>query len=483
LREKGKTMLRPLLVISALAFAAGQAHAAEAGKVIFAAGAVQIADKTGAEGTAVQEGELLVTGNDGFLYVKTVDNGLFILRPNTKAKIVSYQVDRQNPANTRIKLELISGTARSKSGDAVKLARQNFRFNTPVAAIGVRGTDFTVYTDQETSRVAVLTGGVVVSGFAGACRPEGGGPCEGAASRELYAAQRGQLLQVKRGDTAPQLLQSTNNGPDQVSPPRADEPVAKTGGTGNTTAPILEARKSDTLDKLVNQAPPPPPAQPPSEPLTMPPSTPTEHQPELPGPIAQVPVEPTQPTQPVEVVEPAKPVPPLPERALQWGRWFAMANAPSTITLDRPAGADQIIGGDYVIYRTAGRDYVSPERGSVSFKLAGGEAVVRYDDLSKPGTIAHVQNGLLNVDFGKASFVTSFDLVNGSETFRMMADGALTSSGRFGNGSYDVAVRPQNNNMEVNGALSNADGGTAAYVFSRRLDEGRTTNGVTFWAK
>ncbi|MGH8856186.1 MAG: FecR family protein, partial [Telluria sp.] len=226
-------MLRQLLTVSSSAFAlafAAQAYAAEAGKVIFAAGSAKVADKAGAEGTPVQEGALLTTGKDGFLYVKTIDNGLFILRPNTKAKIVAYHVDAKNPANTRIKLELISGIARSKSGEAVKLARQNFRFNTPVAAIGVRGTDFTVYTDQETSRVAVLTGGVVMSGFEGGCRPEGGGPCEGAASRELFATQRGQLLQVKRGTTAPQLLQSNGAGPDQVSPPRPDEPVAKANG-------------------------------------------------------------------------------------------------------------------------------------------------------------------------------------------------------------------------------------------------------------
>jgi hypothetical protein len=123
---------------------------------------------------------MLSTGGDGFIYIKTVDNGLFILRPATQARIAAYHVDAKNPANTHVKFELLSGVARSKSGDAVKQARQNFRFNTPVAAIGVRGTDFTVFTDNDTSRVAVISGGVVVSGFSGACRPEGAGPCEGA---------------------------------------------------------------------------------------------------------------------------------------------------------------------------------------------------------------------------------------------------------------------------------------------------------------
>src|SRR5213076_2375334 len=156
--EKGNIMLRQFVVIVSLAAAAQLASAAEAGKVIYVAGKADIADKAAAVGAPVQEGDMLTTGADGYVYVKTVDNGLFILRPNTRARITSYHVDAQDPANTRIKLELLSGVARSRSGEAVKLARQNFRFNTPVAAIGVRGTDFTVFTDQDTSRVAVISG-------------------------------------------------------------------------------------------------------------------------------------------------------------------------------------------------------------------------------------------------------------------------------------------------------------------------------------
>lgn len=445
-------MFRKLFVIGALAASAGQAYAAEAGKVIFATGSVQIADKAGAEGASVQEGELLSTGADGFLYVKTTDNGLFILRPNTKARIVAYHIDRANPANTRVKLELISGVARSKSGDAVKQARQNFRFNTPVAAIGVRGTDFTVYTDQQTSRVAVLTGGVVVSGFAGGCRPEGGGPCEGAASRELFAAQRGQLIEVKLGSAAPQVMEVNSNAPDQVSPPRVDEPVAKREGA---TTPILDARKSDSLDKLVSQQP----------------AKPVDPAPVTPGPGAGA-GSGTGPETPG--------IPVVLERQIQWGRWTALAGKPAGIELKNVSGADHIINGDYVIYRTAGRDYVQPERGSASFSLKGGEATIRNDNAAIPVQLASVQNGTLNVDFGQAKFNTSFDLVNGAETIKMMAEGDVAKNGRFANdGQF---IRTQTNNMGVTGVLSNADGGSAAYGFKRRIDE-RDISGVTFWNK
>ena len=461
-------MLRPLLFTSALALAA-QAHAAEAGKVIFAAGAAQVADKAGAEGMPVAEGELLSTGKDGFLYVKTVDNGLFILRPNTRAKIVAYHIDAKNPANTRVKLELISGIARSKSGDAVKLARQNFRFNTPVAAIGVRGTDFTVYTDQETSRVTVLTGGVVVSSFAEGCRPEGGGPCEGAASRELFAAQRGQLLQVRRGQAAPQLMQSNGTGPDQVSPPRADEPVAKSGGP---VTPVLDGRKNETLEKLATQIQQQP--NKPADPVVMPPTPPVENKP----PVAEVPVEQPKPVEPPPQV-PQPEVPQLPERQIQWGRWLALNNVSATISNDTPEGADRLVGGDYTIIRTAGREYVTPERGSAAFTLKGGEATIRNQ--SGAVTSADLRNGLLSFNFDKASFATSFDVVSAGETFGMKAEGSVAKNGFFSNMARDVLVRPDINNMHVNGLLGNEDGGSAAYLFKRTLQDQREMNGIAIW--
>ena len=189
---------------------ASLAYADEAGRIVFVAGKAEIGGQPVALNAAVSEGAELSTGADGYMYLKTVDNGFFILRPNSRARIVNYHVDQKDPSNTHIKLELLNGVARSISGDAVKQARQNFRFNTPVAAIGVRGTDFTVYTTQETSRVAVISGGVIVSGFGGACAPQGSGPCEGGTSVELFARQRDQLVQISKGQTKPQLLQ--NNG-------------------------------------------------------------------------------------------------------------------------------------------------------------------------------------------------------------------------------------------------------------------------------
>jgi hypothetical protein len=396
---------------------------------------------------------MLSTGADGFLYIKTVDSGLFILRPNTQARIAAYQVDAKNPANTHVKFELLSGVARSKSGTAVKQARQNFRFNTPVAAIGVRGTDFTVFTDNDTSRVAVISGAIVMSGFSGACSPGGAGPCEGGASRELSAAQRGLLLQVQRGQAAPQLLQGSPLSPDQVSPPRADEPLAHgagAGGGGATGQPNLDAQKTVDLVKVVEK--------------------------------------PVQPVPPPVVVVTPPPVPPvavtlaLPDRDIVWGRWQVVAGRPPDFNLAQTKDQNELIAlnGNYALFRSLGPDsYVAPNNGSIGFQLKGGEAFMYtdYTPTFRIETPASLSNGALTVDFGSKSFATSIDVTSGADTFKLQGGGGVTADG----GLEGRVTNNQNGVMSLQGLLSKQNGGSAAYIFDSRIDEKRTLNGAAYW--
>jgi hypothetical protein len=453
------------IVLSALACAAQLAHAAEAGKIIFVAGDASVASQAAREGAAVQEGQLLHTGADGFLYVKTVDNGLFILRPNTEARIAAYHIDAANPANTRVKLELLSGVARSKSGDGVKQARQNFRFNTPVAAIGVRGTDFTVFTDDRTSRVAVLSGAIVMSGFAAGCSPEGGGPCEGGASRELSAAQRGLLLQLQRGQAAPQLLQGSPLSPDQVSPPRPDEPLARTGA--HTGAPNLDAEKTAKLDSALASAPAAPPV------VVVPPVV-------TPPVVVAPPVETPAPV----VVPPVQVAITLPDRDIVWGRWQVVAGLPYKFSLDDAIGKNELlaIDGAYVLVRGPGSaNYVAPSNGSLGFQLRSSEAFVytTYSPEYRQETPATLSNGLLNVDFGTKSFATSMDMTSTAGNAKLQASGNVSADGRL----YGDAAAGRAGYVNVQGVLSSQNGGSAAYIFDGRLDDKRTVNGVTYWEK
>lgn len=466
--------MQKLLLTALLACAAHAAHAADAGKIIFVAGTAKAGEASAREGASVQEGQMLSTGGDGFIYVKTVDNGLFILRPNTRARIVTYHIDQKNPANTRIKLELLSGVARSKSGEAVKLARQNFRFNTPVAAIGVRGTDFTVFTDDDTSRVAVISGGVVVSGFTGACRPEGGGPCEGAASRELSAAQRGRLVQVRRGQTAPQVMESSPLSPDQVSPPRADEPLVK-NGIGGASAQVsvsVEAMKNSGLnsaiEKLVTTTPVPQPTPMPET------ESPVISPPVLTPPVVVPPV--------VVVVPPLVEVPPaLPERIAIWGRWQPVLDRYASLDLSEERKKNELLAlsGYFALLRSPGKDYVAPNNGTIGFSLRSSEAVVTTEYGFGNTVVAPVtlSNGSLLVDFGGRTFKTGMDVTTSADVVRISADGSVSADGRlFGN-----AAEGRRGIVNVHGILTNERGGSASYIFDGRLDEKRTVNGAATW--
>ena len=461
-------MLRHFLVLlgaSASMLCWSTAAAGEAGKVVFVTGQARLAAGAATLDAAVQEGDELSTGADGYVYVKTVDNGFLILRPNTRARIITYQVDTAKPANTRVKLELLSGVARSISGTAVKQARQNFRFNTPVAAIGVRGTDFIVFTDQQTSRVAVVSGGVVVSGFAGGCGPEGGGPCEGSLSRELFAGQADVLLQVQRGQKAPQLLRGQAVAPESA-PPRADEPVGKTAGVG-TAAPQelnLDVKKETALinagkNTVANGG----------------------------GDKASVTPEPTviidtnAPAAPAvpPPTTPAPPAPPKPASApeLQWGRWQQVAAlATDTAALQKLANGNYENGysvGSYVIGRVKNSELVMPNDGKASFVLAAGDASLQ--ETGKAPVAAAIKDAHLDVDFGTHKFATGLTVYTETASLRMNSGGSISSKGVLSSDSASDAT--------IKGYLGGSQAEQAGYVFKSLNSSKYTAEGATTWKR
>jgi len=460
--------LHKLLITATLACAAQFAHAAEAGKIIFVAGAAKAGDRPAVEGAQVEEGQMLTTGADGYIYVKTADNGLFILRPQTQARIVTYRIDQRNPANTKVKFELISGTARSRSGDAVKHARQNFRFNTPVAAIGVRGTDFTVVTDNDTSRVSVFSGGVIVSGFAGGCRPEGAGPCEGTLSRELSAAQRGQLLQVSRGQAAPQVVEAGSQGPEQAAP-RSDEPLSKsTGGQPNVS---VEAAKNLGLVAAIDKVVPPGSGNPAPNPNPSPTPGPGDNSGNEPIPV------PTLPIDKPPVIDTGEP-----DSRIVWGRWQRVNSTLAPLNYSDEKAKNELIAlnGYFALFRTPGKEYIAPNNGSVGFSLRTSEAYV-ITEYSGGGIItnkASLTNGSLNVDFGKRSFAANMDLNTKDDLVKLRGEGQVLDDGRL---YGDAAGR--NGYLNIQGLLSNERGGSgsAATIFDGRIDERRRVNGGATW--
>lgn len=472
-------MLRRFMLMMGLLATASLAYAGEAGRIVFVAGDVQIAGQRVAAGSAVSEGDELATGGDGYAYMKTVDNGFFILRPNTRARITAYHIDSQNPANTRIKFDLLSGVARSISGEAVKQARQNFRFNTPVAAIGVRGTDFTVFTDQQTTRIAVISGGIVASGFSAACDPKGNGPCEGSASRELFAGQAG-LLQVNHGQAVPQLLRSEGASPDLVAPPRSDEPTGKTSGAGSVTANTTVA---GNMTSAVNAIPAIREVS-----LDLDPQKSNDLLLNTLLPATQAPpVAPVMPVAPVASVVPvvapvavpvAAPVAaPAPPEVL-WGRWQAVANLPADAAAlaklnggaYNPAG----VLGSFFITRVKNSELVLPHQGSASFGLVNSEAYINA--AGQAPVAATIQNARLDIDFATRAFSTSLDVVAPGAQVSIYARGDITLKG-------ELVSHTMNSNARVSGYLGGALAQEAGYLFKSTDTPVLSAFGATQWAR
>ena len=448
LRRDALAILGALFVLVVSCVAYGQ----EAGQVVQAIGGARLAGVPTKVGDKVQAGDSLSTDGDGYLYIKTVDGGFLILRPSSEARVLAYTIDSAQPSNNRVKFELSQGVARSISGAAVKQSRQNFRFNTPVAAIGVRGTDFTVFTDAQTTRVAVASGGVVVSGFGAGCIEQGTGPCEVSAKRELFAGQESQVLQVSRGQAVPQLLRGGSLLPDVSAPPRADEPANISANSTSTRAATSPGAVN------VNQ-----------EPNLAPVKLATLNQ-QL-NPLLVVPPD-------IAVVPPA----------IVWGRWQPLLKSPAEISLSSLTTANQLVGTNiyFALLRNKNKQWVSPAEGAVSFSLQSSMVVVQANGVGAvfPATL---ENGKLAVNFINSNFTTQFDLLTQGQRIARHAEGAVFKDGTFGN----VSQFWGNNSMQVQGVLAQNPGLSGAYLFQSRLDNGRGTGplggqlatGITTWTK
>ncbi len=88
---------------------------------------------------SLHNGDVLNTGSRGFAIIKFVDGTKMTLRPNTKFVInnVSVKKDEENAF-----FSLLRGGFRAITGTISKFSPKAFRIKTPVATIGIRGTEF-----------------------------------------------------------------------------------------------------------------------------------------------------------------------------------------------------------------------------------------------------------------------------------------------------------------------------------------------------
>lgn len=92
-------------------------------------------------GDAIEEKARLRTGADGEVVVHFVDEALLVIRPNSQIDVNYYRFTAGDHSSASA-VRLLKGGLRFVTGLIGKLNREEVKIFTPMATIGVRGTDF-----------------------------------------------------------------------------------------------------------------------------------------------------------------------------------------------------------------------------------------------------------------------------------------------------------------------------------------------------
>lgn len=411
------------IVAILLSFVAGPAAAelVAAGRVTFVIGAVEVVGAGGESrvieaGAPILAGDRIVTVAGQHVHVRFVDGAYLSVRPGSRLAIERYDV---GPQDTAIRFNLEQGVVRSITGEAAQARKDRFRLNTPMAAIGVRGTDFVVHAEGAGLRAVVNQGAIVVAPFSAGCDAQALGPCQTAEAREL-SDRMGRVLLELTGTQPLRIVPLNGSEPDPAAP---REPAP---GSGPALGAALETVGTTQPGGLrPGQLSPPP--------------TPTS------------------------------------SSQLQWGRW-ASARAGDTLSVpvdQARAGRELTVGNQYAsLYRPPGDSPVlSRQLGQASFTLGAAEVV-----LAQAGgavTPGRVDGGWLQINFARRSFATGLSLSHErTGAVSLESSGKLREDGLFG---------VSHNSTRVAGAVS-LDGSEAGYLFDKIVPEG-TLSGTTLWKR
>lgn len=421
------------VVLLGLAFGALAQTSPSAGKVMFVTGTAtrQVAQTPPlpiTRDTEVLQGDQLATAADGYLYVRMADGALLVLRPGSTLRIDQWQYNAERPDQSQIKYTLQQGVSRYVSGKGSQAAKERFRYNTPMAAIGVRGTDFTVLARTDLTQVAVRSGGVVVSPFDVSCSREALGPCEGRSAAELFAAAGASFLQLRAGEQRPQIIRpNASPGPDQTAPALGNEPTARSNSSspGNSVEivsnqELRSERLASTLNNLANQ---------PKSPLAI------------------------------------------------WGRWGQLSADEAAAYIHQLLQDRQLvaISSDFVLARNAGMVTPLPESGIGRFRMTEHDGLYR-DTSSAPGQTTTASAGSLNIDFAQRKYQTELQLDMQGQALKLQSTGTVDPGNILQSSVLDPAT-------SLKGVVGGPGAAQAAYLYRSKLPNGAEISGTTAWGR
>lgn len=237
-----RQLLAAALATAMLLPAAVVMAAPAAGDVMLAVGQAWV-DDNGQKlpiqrGTPLKAGQKIITGSGGHVHVKMKDGSLLAVRPNSVLDIEVFEYDAANPGAGKIRYALKNGVLRSVTGAIGEANKGAFRLNTPIAAIGIRGTDFVTFASDATTRASVKSGAIVVSAFSESCKVESFGACWDKAVD--LAASTDSYIELNRKDITPKLLKGN-------LPLPIDGTVLPASGD---VVSVLQENRASTLQKV-----------------------------------------------------------------------------------------------------------------------------------------------------------------------------------------------------------------------------------------
>ena len=140
--------------------------AAAAGRVQFAFGQVSVQDAGGAKnaiakGHEVNAGDTIVT-DLGRAQIRFSDGSLVSLQPKSSFKIDDYNYSGNADGSERSFFSLFRGGLRTITGVIGHRNRDSYRVTTPVATIGIRGTEYIIQLDDSGAIVTVGDGAIAI---------------------------------------------------------------------------------------------------------------------------------------------------------------------------------------------------------------------------------------------------------------------------------------------------------------------------------
>lgn len=215
-----RASLARLLTILLFCALTTSAYAIPVGTIQFVSGQVVLNDRAANLNAEFTAGSTIKTGTDGFAHVRFIDDAFISLRPGSILHIKAYHYNSSQPNENRVEFLLERGNLRSITGRAGETNKKGFRLNTPVAAIGIRGTDFVALTDDTNTRVRVVSGAIVVR--SGSCSTSSYDCWND--TDQVLSANENHFLEVQQGQppTLKNLLELPSDSPlleDEPAPP------------------------------------------------------------------------------------------------------------------------------------------------------------------------------------------------------------------------------------------------------------------------